>query len=170
MMYAVLLVLSFLASVMGSLPISMVNLSVLKTTHQYGNRQGLRFALGVAFVEMFQVFLALNLSRALLRDQIIKHQMEVWTAVVVGSLGLFFLLRRDRKVVEDIGAKPPLATWMNRHRGLLKGVAIQILNPLSIPFWFFFRFGYVPWALMSREEFRKFCSVLALRAGRWQPA
>jgi len=121
-----------LLSFVGSMPPGMINLTVAKAAIDRGLRRALWIGLGAALVESLQAWLALQFAATLRAWEGWQVWFQVVAVVVLGSIGLFYLLAKPQAPA----AKAMRARQTLRDFGL--GLWISSLNLLAFPYWVFY--------------------------------
>jgi threonine/homoserine/homoserine lactone efflux protein len=117
-------------SLMGSLPPGLISLSVAHTAITKGFRIACILAVGAAFAEFFQAWLAVVLS-----DWFVAHpgveKIFLWTALPVFiGLGIYlFFFAPMPKAPTELDTN----NWIGPFG---KGILISVFNLLAIPYWF----------------------------------
>jgi threonine/homoserine/homoserine lactone efflux protein len=134
-MNEILLVLftGFGVSFLGQLPLGNLNVAATQIGVEENMKNAWLFSIGVAIVEIIYLRLGLNSSAWMLRNQTLFSVMSWITVVLFYVLG-FFSIRRAIKQKESQGKGLLIDNKLNR---FLLGMMLSAINPLQIPFWFF---------------------------------
>jgi len=117
----------FLISALGSLPLGVINLSIIQISVNKGFRAAFQFV-GIAIVaEYFHVWMAIWLLKYIIQYPIINQYFD-WAALV------FILIM----AVASLTRKTTPLAIQNQNISVLKAISINFLNPFSVPFWLFF--------------------------------
>ncbi len=125
-MYQTFLV-GFLISALGSLPLGVINLTIIQITVNKGFRAAFQFV-GIAIIaEYFHVWLAIWLLQYISKYPVINQYFD-WAAIVFIAI----------MAVASLTRKPTEISIESQNVSFLKAISINFLNPFSIPFWLFF--------------------------------
>ncbi len=125
------LMIGFIISFLGQLPLGNMNLTATQLSVQENLRNAWKYGLGIVIVEIIYLRLALTGM-----DWVVEHEqlftiMGWLTVIVFVVLGvLAFIMAR-----KQTAAKKGLLLNNNMNRFLL-GVVVSGINPAQIPFWF----------------------------------
>lgn len=115
----------FAISFIGSLPLGVLNLTIIDISLKRNLWQAFYFALAVCIVEYGQAFLAIKFSTVLTTYPDLKYYINLFVIPVFIGLGLYYFFKKE---ATDEQQKTPSSDF---GRGLL----LSIINPLAIPFW-----------------------------------
>jgi len=126
-MYLTYFTLAFAATVVGTIPFGPINLSVVNVAMKRSFTAALVFALGAAFVEIFEALTAIFFGN-LIDKFLMENAWFQWLVIIAFvAIGTVTILRKPKtKGVKTKKMKMPT---------LLKGVVVALLNPQAIPFW-----------------------------------
>lgn len=119
-------------SFLGSLPLGTLNISAMQIAVQESVKKALAFSLGVALVELCYVRLSLTGIDLVLANQFVFYVLE-WITValfLILAASSFWIAFRNKSNQKSI----LLNNSVNR---LWLGVSMSAVNPVQIPFWFF---------------------------------
>ncbi|MDX1908748.1 MAG: LysE family transporter [Bacteroidia bacterium] len=116
-------------SIVGTLPLGMINLTVANTSIHKGIRTALLVALGASLVETLQVLASVVFAENFTRDPAINQTLAVVAIPVFWGLGIYFLLAP---------ATPPGSSRKINIQGVALGALITLLNLLAYPYWIFY--------------------------------
>lgn len=126
-------------SLIGSLPPGLISLSVAYTAIGRGLTAAMALALGAAFAEFFQAWVAVLLTDWFLSHPAANAVFEIAAMVVFSILGSYLIFF----------AKPPQKPKTQETNTLLRyffrGIVISAFNLLAIPYWF----TYCGWLRME---------------------
>ena len=120
-----------LISLLGALPLGSLNITAMQISVQENHRNAVKYALGVALVEILYVRLSLKGMNCVMENHRIFHIME-WCTVflfLILAVSSFITARKKEEGQKNIILKS------NINRFFL-GVTMSALNPVQIPFWF----------------------------------
>lgn len=113
-------------SYLGSIPPGMINISVLQLSMQNKKAAALSFTIACVVVEFFYAAIAVRFQMFLTDNTSITDYFQLITAVVLISLGIVNLIKKEKTLVPKKGEK---------RNSFRKGALISLANPLAIPFW-----------------------------------
>jgi threonine/homoserine/homoserine lactone efflux protein len=120
------LVISFL----GALPLGTLNITAMQIAIQENTQKAVRFALGVALVEILYVRISLKGMNWVMEHQQLFYILEWCTVALFVVLAISSFITASRKSGEK---NILLKNTMNR---FLLGFTMSAVNPVQIPFWF----------------------------------
>lgn len=137
----------FLISYLGSLPLGVLNLSVVGITVRQGLYAAFLFSIGVIGVEFFQAFVAVWFSQYLLAYPGLEQYVQLLAIPIFLILGAFYFFKKQAAENE-----------MKTLSGFKEGIVLSLLNPLAIPFWLFYSvyIGQKGWLTFSQVEIFSF--------------
>ncbi|MFT5168429.1 MAG: threonine/homoserine/homoserine lactone efflux protein [Saprospiraceae bacterium] len=120
---------AFLLSALGSVPVGIITLTIMKRTIEASKQAGLMIALGATIPEFIYTYVALY-SFDFLNDNIeINQNIQIATIIVFFSLAIYYLLK---KVVA-----PKMINPKDNYFDFFRGVLVAFMNLLVLPFWVF---------------------------------
>lgn len=125
-MYVNVFALAFAVSALGSLPPGAINLTAAHLAATQGKNSALRFVAIAAIAECPHILLALLLNRWLGHSEAMSLYFRYAAVVFLLVLGTRHLLKAQKTA--------PVASFYSP----LKAWGLNLLNPFSVPFWFFF--------------------------------
>ena len=125
------LLLGFIISFLGQLPLGNMNLTATQLSVQENHSTAWKYGLGIVIVEIIYLRLALTGMDWVVAHKVIFAIMGWVTVVVFVGLGIlaFVVARRQTSAKKGL----LINNKMNR---FLLGVVVSGLNPAQIPFWF----------------------------------
>jgi threonine/homoserine/homoserine lactone efflux protein len=121
--------LGFVVSLLGSLPLGVLNLTALRLTVQQGIRAASRFVLACTLIEFVYAYLTVWGARWVSQYALLKPLAEGLTALVLLALGIHYLLKKPAE------STAPVADAVGPFR---LGVQLSLLNVAAFPFWTFY--------------------------------
>lgn len=115
---------AFIISFLGSIPVGVLNLTIVDIGLRKSMEQVLMFALGAALVEYGQGFIALKFSSLFETNQNLEFYIDIIATPIFFILGIYYLRKHG---------KPPKRQETISDFG--KGFLLSVVNPLAIPFW-----------------------------------
>ena len=148
----------FIASFIGSLPIGMLNMTVMEISFSKSLKQGVLFSAGAAFVEFFQAIIAVKFSSWFLENPTVEMMIKLSIIPVLLVLGIIHL----RKKLNDSTAK---GNESEKYSGFSKGMFLSGINPISIPFWVFYAVWFQSMGWISFETIPALMFVTGITLG-----
>jgi threonine/homoserine/homoserine lactone efflux protein len=122
------LLINFLAGAMvsflGSLPVGILNVSILQISLQKGLKSALNFAFACAIIELGYSYIAVRMTGALLDLAIYKYPIQLFSIIVFLIAGIYYLRK-----------KPSSQAVQHRMSPFAQGIVLSIFNIIAIPFW-----------------------------------
>lgn len=146
--------LAFLVSYIGSLPFGVLNLTTVDIAIHKGMLKAFWFALAVVLVESIQAFIALFFSGFLTENPQIEAGIEIAIIPIMFFIGVYYFRK-----------KPNKEKHADDFSSFGKGIILSILNPLAIPFWFFWGTIFTVQKLLIPSLFYILCFVLGVVVG-----
>ncbi len=115
----------FTISFIGSLPLGVLNLTIIDISLKRSLWQAFYFALAACLVEYGQAFIAIKFSSVLATYPDLTYYINLFVIPVFLGLGLYYFFKQDEPTEQQ---KEPSSDFS---RGLL----LSLINPLAIPFW-----------------------------------
>lgn len=115
---------AFGISFLGSIPVGVLNLTIVDIGLRKPLSQVMLFALAVSMVEYIQGFIALKFSSLFETNQNLELYIDLLATPIFFVLGIWYLRKHGKppkkeEVVSDFG----------------KGLLLSVVNPLALPFW-----------------------------------
>jgi threonine/homoserine/homoserine lactone efflux protein len=120
-------------SFLGQLPLGNLNVAATQIGVQENFKNAWLFSIGVAFVEIIYLRLGLNSSEWMMRNKTLFSAMSWITVALFYILGAVCIW----KAVKDKGQEKKGLLIDNKINRFLLGMMFSAINPLQIPFWFF---------------------------------
>lgn len=118
-------------SFLGALPLGTLNVSAMQVSVQESSRNAVKFALGVALVEILYVRLSLKGMNWVLENQRLFLILE-WATVF-----LFIVLAISSfRTASKTGGEQKNILLNNKMNRFWLGFMMSAVNPVQIPFWF----------------------------------
>jgi len=148
----------FLASFIGSLPIGMLNMTVMEISFSKSLKQGVLFSAGAAFTEFFQALVAVKFSSWFLENPTVEMMIKLSVIPVLLVFGIIHL----RKKLNDAHKKE---IRDDKYSGFSKGMFLSGINPISIPFWVFYAVWFQSMGWISFEAIPAIVFVIGITLG-----
>jgi len=123
----------FTVSFLGQLPLGNLNIAATQISVEENFKNAWLFSIAGAIVEVVYLRLALNSSEWMMHNKMLFNTISWFTVALFYILG-FLSIRKAIKQKESL--KKGLLIDNNINRFLL-GFMLSVVNPMQIPFWFF---------------------------------
>lgn len=127
------LFIGFGVSFLGQLPLGNLNVAATQIGVQENFKNAWLFSIGVALVEIIYLRLGLNSSEWMMRNKTLFNAMSWITVALFYILGIVCIW----KAVKDKGEEKKGLLIDNKINRFFLGMMFSAINPLQIPFWFF---------------------------------
>lgn len=127
------LFIGFGVSFLGQLPLGNLNVAATQIGVQESFKNAWLFSIAVAIVEVIYLRIGLNSSQWMMNNKTIFNAMSWVTVVLFYVLGFFSI----RKALKQKEAEKKGLLIDNKINRFLLGLMLSAINPLQIPFWFF---------------------------------
>ena len=125
------LLIGFIISFLGQLPLGNMNLTATQLSVQENYRNAWKYGLGIVLVELLYLRFALTGMDWVVEHKVLFTIMGWITVIVFVGLGILSFVMARKQTSEKKGLL--LDNKMNR---FLLGIVVSGLNPAQIPFWF----------------------------------
>lgn len=144
---ATLILIGFGLSFVGSLPFGIINMTVANAALRRGLGAALMVATGAAFIEFFQVFVAVKFTWLFTDGGSLEAYLH-WIAMGVFFLaGLYFLFFAKSKPVQTDADR----THSMRNM-FARGMFVSTLNVMAIPYWVFYGTWLTAHGWLSKDD------------------
>lgn len=127
---SILFIITFGAAFLATLPPGLLNMNAAKTSVEKGKPDGVIFGFGVTLVVMLQAFLAIRISKYLLRNaEVIELLLQV-ALVIFAALAIFFFIKGKKQQSQQSQLKKS-----KKRSSFTKGAILASINLLSIPYY-----------------------------------
>ena len=127
MNYILPLVIGFLASFLGFLAPSMLNMTTARISIEKGQKEGIQFALGASSIVFIQGFLAVTFTKYLVANPAVIKQFKTAGIFVLLGLSVFFFMQARKKI--------KVKETQKKGNSYVTGLVMSSLNMLAIPFY-----------------------------------
>ena len=127
------LFIGFGVSFLGQLPLGNLNVAATQIGVQENFKNAWLFSIAAAIVEVIYLRIGLNSSQWMMNNKQIFNAMSWVTVVLFYVLGFFSI----RKALKQKEAEKKGLLIDNKINRFLLGLMLSAINPLQIPFWFF---------------------------------
>lgn len=127
----ILLVIGFIAAVLGvSLP-GLLNMTAVKINKEKGQKSAFEYVLGALLVIFFQTFVAIFFARLIESSPLITEILHEIGLVVFGGLTIYFI----GFAKNNPNREKPQVKW--RSNSFVMGILLALVNVFSIPYYVF---------------------------------
>src|SRR5258706_2896198 len=123
----------FMVSFLGQLPLGNLNVAATQISVEENFKNAWLFSIAGAIVEVIYLRLALNSSEWMMHNKMLFNTISWFTVALFYVLG--FLSIRKAVLQKEPRSKGFLIN--NNINRFLLGFMLSLINPLQIPFWFF---------------------------------
>ena len=123
----------FSISFLGQLPLGNLNVLSTQISVQESFKNAWLFSIAGAIVEVIYLRLALNSSQWMMHNKMLFNYVSWFTVVLFYVLGFLSI----RKAIIQKEAKSKGFLINNKINRFLLGIMLSAVNPMQIPFWFF---------------------------------
>ncbi len=117
-------VIGLVVSFLGTLPLGVLNVTIMRVSLRQGLRSALQFALACALVELVYSYLSVRLTQSLLVFPVLKPLTGGIAVVTLLGMGIYYI-RKQSVVSSD---ERPM-------RPFYLGALLSIINVVAFPFW-----------------------------------
>jgi threonine/homoserine/homoserine lactone efflux protein len=125
----------WLCGFLGTLPFGTINVSIAEMAIQRGTRVAVSMAIGAAFIEFFQSYIALSFYHILTHNEEIERSIIIVCIPIFLVVGIYYIFKENHAV-------PHPTTKAANAIGAAKGIALSSINLMAIPY-FVFIGGYL---------------------------
>ncbi len=119
--------LSFIISLLGTIPPATINISVMQLSLKGRTKNGYYLSLGAAIIDALYGALAVKIQQYLSAQIALTNSFFLIAALVLLTLGVVSI--RSKTLSSDV------QVIKGERVGFLKGILLGVLNPLAMPFW-----------------------------------
>jgi threonine/homoserine/homoserine lactone efflux protein len=123
----------FGVSFLGQLPLGNLNVAATQIGVEENFKNAWIFSLGVAIVEIIYLRFGLTSTKWLMHNKTLFNNMSWFTVVLFYTLGFLSI----RKAIKQKEAQKKGFLIDNKINRFVLGLMLSAINPLQIPFWFF---------------------------------
>jgi threonine/homoserine/homoserine lactone efflux protein len=117
-------------SLLGTLPLSVLNVMAMQMAAQKGVPAAMQFSVGIVLVEMLYILVCLKIAAVALTNTKVKNILYICAQIFFIALCIYYLIQFiNYKPSGPADFKMPIAI------PFLCGLFLSVINPLQIPFW-----------------------------------
>ena len=120
-----IILLGIIIAIIGALPFGLVNLMVLDTAYNKGNRYAMNIAHGAAWIEVLYGLTAILVGKTINQFANENQFLNYLFLLLPGVVGLIFLIKKDTKNF----------TTKTKTTGFLKGILLNIISIQVLLYW-----------------------------------
>ena len=113
-----------LVSFLGTLPLGVLNITVMRVSLLQGLRPALQFALACALVELVYSYISVELTQSLIQFPALRPLTEVIAAVTLLGMGIYYIRKNSLPMTDQRSIRP-----------FFLGVLLSVVNVVAFPFW-----------------------------------
>jgi threonine/homoserine/homoserine lactone efflux protein len=123
----------FSISFLGQLPLGNLNVLATQISVEESFKNAWLFSIAGAIIEVIYLRLALNSSQWIMHNKMLFNYVSWFTVILFYTLGFLSI----RKAVKQNEPKSKGFLINNNINRFLLGIMLSAVNPMQIPFWFF---------------------------------
>lgn len=127
MHYILPFAIGFLASFLGFLAPSMLNMTTAKISIEKGKKAGIQFAIGASCIVFIQGFIAVSFSKYLVANPAVIKQFKTAGIFVLVALSVYFFIQARKKI--------KIREKTKKDKSFVTGLVMSSVNMLAIPFY-----------------------------------
>lgn len=121
--------LGFIVSFLGSLTPSMLNMSALKASLERGKKAAFWLSIGVSFIVLIQVYIAVFITKIIIKNPMIIEWLEKSAILIFIGLSVYFYFQSKKEKREETNEQT------TRKNNFVIGVILSVLNMFGVPFY-----------------------------------
>ncbi len=121
------ILIAFVLSVLGTLPIGLITLTIAQKTIEKGKSAGWKIALGATLIEFFYTIIALLGLDILSVESSWKRYIQIGTIFFFFILSIYYWFKAPTVIIKSIKD--------TKEKYFLQGIGIGLMNMLIVPFW-----------------------------------
>lgn len=114
-----------IVSFLGTLPLGVLNITIIDVSLKKGMNSALRFALACALVELVYSYISVQLTKTIITFPAFRPGTEVIATITLMGMGIYYI----RKQGQLSGSKQKTVS------SFYLGTILSILNVVAFPFW-----------------------------------
>lgn len=113
-----------LVSFLGTLPLGVLNITIMRVSLRQGLRSALQFALACALVELVYSYLSVELTQSLIAYPAIKSLTDGVAALTLLGMGIYYIRKQSTPITDQRTIAP-----------FYLGALLSVVNVVAFPFW-----------------------------------
>jgi len=118
-------VIGLLVSFLGTLPLGVLNITIMDVSIKKGINAALRFAMACALVEFVYSYISVQLTRSIIDFPALRPITEVFATITLLGMGVYYI--RKQSGLSESKQKSVSSFYL--------GTLLSILNVVAFPFW-----------------------------------
>lgn len=114
-----------IVSFLGTLPLGVLNVTIMDVSMKKGMSPALRFALACALVELVYSYIAVQLTKSIIDFPALKPATELIATITLLGMGIYYIRKQNRLNASKQKTVSPFYL----------GTVLSILNVVAFPFW-----------------------------------
>ncbi|NIJ52932.1 LysE family transporter [Dyadobacter arcticus] len=114
-----------IVSFLGTLPLGVLNITIMDVSLKKGMKSAFRFALACAIVELVYSYISVQLTKSIIEFPALRPATEVIAIVTLFGMGIYYVRKHNN----------PTAGKQKTVSSFYLGTILSILNVLAFPFW-----------------------------------
>lgn len=114
-----------IVSFLGTLPLGVLNITIMDISLKKGIHSAVRFALACALIEFVYSYISVELTKSIIDFPALRTGTEVIATITLLGMGIYYI--RKRGALADSKRKPISSFYL--------GTILSILNVVAFPFW-----------------------------------
>ena len=115
----------FIVSFLGTLPIGVLNVTIMEVSLKKGMQSAIYFAMACALVELFYSYISVQLTRSIADFPALGTITESVASITLFVMGIFYIRKQQNSVVSK--QKSVSSFYL--------GTLLSVLNVVAFPFW-----------------------------------
>ncbi|MBC7572606.1 MAG: LysE family transporter [Spirosoma sp.] len=113
-----------LVSFLGTLPLGVLNITIMRVSLRQGLRAALQFAVACALVELVYSYISVELTQSLLHYPALKPLTGGVAAILLLGMGVYYIRKQSLPMTDQRTIRP-----------FLLGALLSAVNVVAFPFW-----------------------------------
>lgn len=114
-----------IVSFLGTLPLGVLNITIMHVSLKKGMSSALRFALGCALVELVYSYISVQLTKTIIYFPSLRPVTEVIATITLLGMGIYYIRKQGQLAISK--QKTVSSFYL--------GTILSILNVVAFPFW-----------------------------------
>lgn len=114
-----------IVSFLGTLPLGVLNITIMDVSVKKGMNPALRFALACALVELVYSYISVQLAKSIIEFPALRPATELIATITLLGMGIFYIRKQNSLAASKQKTVSPFYL----------GTVLSILNVVAFPFW-----------------------------------